>query len=299
VLDMGGSITVEAEPNVLDQFHCLTFDPGLTEDVYLDGLQVIAGNTKIVHHVLVFVDEAAGSADWEDGIRRDCGGGSGVPGARLVAAWVPGGLPTEPPADVGIKVLAGSRIVFNVHYHANVLGPEIDDTTAVALRYTTNVPAWVSEFRLLGAPGDGDSVTGEFLIPAGAVDHEETIEWVVPPLGDIEVRLWAAGNHMHKVAVDAKVSITRDGEEQCLVQTPRWDFGWQRMYEYDLPIDEGFRVETGDVFRIRCTYDNSLANPGVISALAEVGLDTPRDVQLGEATLDEMCLAGVGVAFRQ
>jgi hypothetical protein len=299
VLEMGGSITVEAEPNVLDQFHCLTFDPGFTEDVYLDGLQVIAGNSKIVHHVLVYVDESAASASWPDGIKRDCGGGSGVPGTRLVAAWVPGGLPTEPPADVGIRVPAGSRLVFNVHYHADVLGPQTDDATGLALRYTTDVPMWVSEFELIGAPGAGDSVTGEFLIPAETLGHVETTEMIVPALGGMDVRIWAVGNHMHKVAVDAKVTILRDGEELCLVQTPRWDFAWQRLYELDLPIEQSFRIEAGDVFRIRCTYDNSLSNPSVVEALAEVMLDETRPVEVGEETLDEMCLAGVGLAYLQ
>jgi len=49
---------------------------------------------------------------------------------------------------------------------------------------------------------------------------------------------------------------------------------------------------------VRCTYDNVLTNPGVAEMLAEVGLDAPQDVSLGEGTLDEMCLAGVGIAVR-
>jgi hypothetical protein len=80
---------------------------------------------------------------------------------------VPGSMPIEAPADVGIRLAAGSRLVFNVHYHASVTGPEVDDAMGLALRWTTDVPAWVSSFGLVGAPGDGESTTGPFLIPAG------------------------------------------------------------------------------------------------------------------------------------
>ena len=36
----------------------------------------------------------------------------------------------------------------------------------------------------------------------------------------------------------------------------------------------------------------------LLEALAETGNTEPIDVELGEGTLDEMCLAGVGVAYR-
>ena len=61
----------------------------------------------------------------------------------------------------------------------------------------------------------------------------------------------------------------------------------------DTPIESGFRVRGGDKIRVRCTYDNSLDNPGVKDMLTEVGLDAPVDV-----FLDEMCLTGLGVAVR-
>jgi hypothetical protein len=39
-----------------------------------------------------------------------------------------------------------------------------------------------------------------------------------------------------------------------------------------------------------------MGNQFVQSALAEQGLSAPRDVRLGEATLDEMCLGIFGLA---
>jgi hypothetical protein len=84
-----------------------------------------------------------------------------------------------------------------------------------------------------------------------------------------------------------------------MIQTPHWDYGWQRLYEFDVPVEESFALQPGDAVRIRCTYDNTLDNPDLAGALAEQGLDAPTDVALGEGTLDEMCLAGIAVAVRQ
>jgi hypothetical protein len=105
---------------------------------------------------------------------------------------------------------------------------------------------------------------------------------------------------MHKVGVDMRVTLEdRDtGVETCLLQTPRWDFNWQRSYAYDTPITSAQRVRGGDIIHVRCTYDNTLDNPGVQDMLSEVGLDAPVDVSLGEGTLNEMCLTGLGVAIK-
>ena len=136
------------------------------------------------------------------------------------------------------------------------------------------------------------------MIPAGASGHEEIAEYEVPPIGQADVRVWSVLNHMHRVGVDMRTSVIRGNDETCLLQTPDWDFDWQRFYEYDVEIADSFRVQAGDIVRVHCTYDNTLDNPDVVSALAEVGLDEPQDVYVGEGTLDEMCLTGVGVAYR-
>ncbi|MCX4240462.1 monooxygenase [Paraliomyxa miuraensis] len=297
-IGMGSSVEIEAQGSTLDFFHCLSFDPGHTQEVYLDGMQVIPGNAAIAHHVVIYVDLDGTSASWPGGISTNCGGGAGVSNVQMVGAWTPGNLPTETPEGVGIRLPVGARIVFNYHYHAAVTGPQTDDSSALALRWSTTPPTYIADFQLIGAPGFGSSTTSPFLIPAGATGHEEIIEYAVPNIGNVDVRVFSILNHMHKVGVDMKTSVLRGGQDLCLVQTPNWDFNWQRGYEYDVPIDQAFQVQSGDVVRVRCTYDNTLDNPAVVEALEEVGLDEPQNVTLGEATLDEMCVAGVGVAVR-
>jgi hypothetical protein len=104
---------------------------------------------------------------------------------------------------------------------------------------------------------------------------------------------------MHYLGTDMKTSIIHakpgkgEPQEECLVQTPQWDFTWQRFYTYDAALDDLPELRSGDVISLRCTYDNTAQNPFVKRALAEQHLPAPVDVRLGEATLDEMCLAGL------
>jgi len=293
---LGGAVDVAGTS--LDAYHCLSFDPGNTSSVYVDALQVLPGNRELVHHVLMFVDTEAESADWPGGVSENCGGGSGASGALLVGGWVPGSLPIYTPDNVGILLPAGARIIFNMHYHNATGATQTDEGTGVALRWSTTPPQYVGSFQLIGAPGAGDILESPFMIPAEATGHVERVRFTVPDLGVPEIRVFSMTNHMHKVGVDMKATLIRNGEETCMLQTPRWDFGWQRQYLYDAEVDALPEVFPGDVLEVRCTYDNVLTNPGVAEMLAEVGLEDPLDVGLGEGTLDEMCLAGVGVAVR-
>ena len=59
-----------------DQFRCFVLDPKLDKKRYLNGSHFIAGNPKVVHHALMFLDvdgEGAKKADADGGY--DCFGG--------------------------------------------------------------------------------------------------------------------------------------------------------------------------------------------------------------------------------
>jgi hypothetical protein len=111
-------------------------------------------------------------------------------------------------------------------------------------------------------------------------------------------RLYGVGGHMHYAGVDEKVTLERrDGSSTCLMQIPRWDFDWQRRYDYDAGIDQLLEVRAGDKFNIRCTYDNTMSNQKVATSLLDRGMSAPRPVSLGESTLDEMCLVSITALY--
>ena len=98
--------------------------------------------------------------------------------------------------------------------------------------------------------------------------------------------------------VQPKPANVTDPDTECFLQTPAWDFNWQRIYNYDAPIEQLPILRPGDALNMRCTYDNTLNNPFVKIALDLKGLTDPVSVKLGETTLDEMCLAIVQVVFK-
>jgi hypothetical protein len=296
-----------------DQFRCFVLDPGLTEDTYVTGMQVVAGNPSVVHHALIFLDpnlESEGMAAVGDSY--ECFGSPGFDDTSLVGAWAPGGVRMTMPPDTATTIPAGSRIVVQVHYHPAGRDDNAPDATTIQLWTTPTAPHWESTLRLIGnfepgddigtlLPGPDDAGGPEFRIPAGMAGHTETMVVDLPSYIP-KSRLWAVGTHMHYVGTDMKISIDRrdapEGEpdSECLIQTPHWDFNWQRGYAYDAPLDEVPFIQRGDRLELRCTYDNSMDNPFVARALEDAGLDAPVDVTLGESTLDEMCLGVFALA---
>jgi hypothetical protein len=310
------SLKIETElviEGTKDQFVCYSVDPGFDEDTWIDGIQISAGNARVVHHVLAYLDPQAQSADMvgPEG-HYPCFGGPGFDDTGLIGAWAPGSLPFEMPPETAMRVTAGSRIVLNVHYHPTGQA-ELDSSTGVDLRiFKEALPRYVGLLALVGnadgageglQPGPNDAGVPEFKIPAGAVGHTE--EMLLSPSDSIpELRIFGVSAHMHYVARDMLIGVQRNTpvegapDVECLLQTPRWNFNWQRIYAYDASLDEVPLVHGGDDLYLRCTYDNAMTNPFVAQALAEQGLDAPQDVHLGESTLDEMCLGVFAVAVK-
>ena len=316
-------VTIEGSS---DKFVCFSLTPDLSplkatgpeaallgDRVLIDGLQVRPGNSAIVHHVLVFTDPDGQSAALAgDKGYYDCFGGPKLDSPGLLMAWAPGSTPIVAPQGVAIAVPTTGRIVMQVHYHPTG-SSQTDDGTSIQFRgYHAGIPEYVAASTLIGnakalktdgmglQAGPDDGAKPEFRIPAGAAAHTESMLFKLPAnLG--ESRLWVVSTHMHYVGVDMRIGIQRaaagsEPAEECLLQTPKWDFNWQRGYVYDTPIDQTPTVKGGDVLELRCTYDNSMQNPFVQRALTEQGLTEPRDVLLGEETLDEMCLGIFGIA---
>lgn len=313
-----------------DQFICFVLDPGYSTDRYIQAVQVNPGNEAIVHHVLIFADPKGESTALANANGQyNCFGGAGLSApVRLVGAWAPGSVPAVMPEGVSIQLTGGSKLVMQVHYHPTRVSREIDASTSIDMVFTDKprIPGFLalignfgeanmdvaggSGFGLL--PGPDDPASGPaFVIPPNVTAHTETLRFRVPKPDDATVkeagalnlsatgyRMWGVGTHMHYVGHDMKIDLEHaDGQKECLVQTPDWDFSWQRLYYYDAPLSSMPLVRPGDVINMRCTYDNSMQNRFVRSALEQQSIDVPIDVHLGENTLDEMCLGVFGVAL--
>lgn len=314
-----------------DEFRCFVLDPALTEDHYLNGLQVVPGNNKVVHHGVIVLDPERsienlagpdGSFPCGDKEAMDTANMGALP---MLTAWAPGTDPVDLPEGVGQLIPKGSLILMQIHYHP--AGTTADpDLTRVQLRLTKEKPKYGSRYHLIGnfknpvnafgfglLPGPADKNGVEFRIPADSKDHVETEQFTIPapgsPVAQVVpfppgTRIYGDFLHMHYLGVDHKVTVTRANgspdqpKEECLAHAPKWDFAWQRSYSYDAPIESLPTLEPGDVLQVRCTYNNSIENPYVVKALEEAHMSSTVDVFYGEGhTFDEMCVAGISIVY--
>jgi hypothetical protein len=128
-----------------DDYRCFLLDPGLAQDGFVTGIDVVPGAADLVHHVILFrvppdlVGTARRIDRSDDGQGWTCFGGSGLEGADAsldsapwLGAWAPGGGERLMAPDIGIPLDRGSRIVMQVHY--NLLDGTGEDRSAARLR---------------------------------------------------------------------------------------------------------------------------------------------------------------------
>lgn len=287
-----------------DELVCLALDPQNTEDLWVDGVQVVPSNLSISHHTLVMLDtESASDALVNSDGWYDCSGSTGLGNAELLATWVPGMGPTYAPEGTGIRIPAGAKLVLQMHYHpSGAVGEE--DRPTLRLRQLPSPAAKGLHSTLIGnyitaaqglQAGPNDRAGAEFRIPANVAGHTEEM-WTTfsDPIPEIPIPM--VGAHMHLVGTGMSVWLERatpSGDEpstECLLPASRYDYDWQQLYRYEGDLSDMPTLSSGDTLVIRCTYDNTMDNPGVVRALADAGRSSPTDVYLGEGTLDEMCI---------
>lgn len=242
-----------------DDYHCFALDPGLTTDQYLVGLDVVPGQRALVHHVLLYAVAAADAQaadDAQSGPGWTCFGGPGTGTAqpRVLGGWVPGSSAATFPPGTGIQMKAGEVVVMQVHYNLANGGPSPDQTSArlQLARGPVARPAALVPLADLG-----------FAIPPNAVGYSSSFGGPSPA----SFTLWGALPHMH--VKGRKIQVAAGNA--CLVDIPAWDFRWQQLYFFQMPL----QITAGTAFDLTCTWDNPTAST----------------VTWGESTSDEMCLS--------
>lgn len=167
-----------------DQFICFVLDPGNTQLEWLTGLQVKPDVDAVVHHATIAQVAPGAEHDQliaERGIGKPWDCGAGTPGDFVVHVWTPGNQPMSTNGDIAVPILAGSKLVMQIHYHPAGM-THAPDRTAVDLRYSSTWPekmyfvtAFGNEFQapnLLSGPNDTGG-TPQFMIPKNVARHTE------------------------------------------------------------------------------------------------------------------------------
>ncbi|MEZ4382553.1 MAG: hypothetical protein R3A79_14545 [Nannocystaceae bacterium] len=299
-----------------DDYRCFLLDTGELESLettrYVTGFEVFPGERAVVHHVIAYlIDaeqveafEALDAADPEPGYtcfggpNGTSGSGSGSGGARWLGSWVPGSRPWEAPEGSGIAVSPGVRLVVQMHYNTSSSAP-LADRTSLGLRLEDDVErpgmmvplteiGWITGTSPMTIPAGEPSVVHSASIARGGL----LLSTLLGRLGvgaDETVEISSAGLHMHTLGRKASLAVRHaDSSESCLLRIDDYDFGWQGGYS----LRESVRFAADDTVELSCEWDNSAENQPVVDGAVRA----PQDVEWGEGTFDEMCLAVIYVS---
>ncbi|MBL7810684.1 MAG: T9SS type A sorting domain-containing protein [Bacteroidetes bacterium] len=257
-----------------DEYRCFVIPAGISSNQYLTSIEVIPGNRKAVHHVLVFYDTSKiplqkDIADPKPGYIGF--GGTGSSTSTLVGLWVPGAEPYAFPAGMGIQLLKNGYFILQIHYPGG-LNSELD-STKVAMKLSSGPLRQV--FISPPINHDGALQNGPLYIAPGTTKSFNA-KYTLP----LNVTAFAVGPHMHLIGRSIKAwAVNTNGDTTPLISIPKWDFHWQRQYSFRNPI----KLTVGSTIWGQASYDNTTANPFNPN-------NPPLGVSVGEKTTDEMLL---------
>lgn len=230
---------------------------GLTEDRWVQSIEVLPTARAQVHHVLIFA------------MKPDSSGRVRVTdGNNFFAAYVPGSNLLTYPAGYAKRLPAGTVLHFQLHYTPT--GTATTDRTRIGVVFAKSPPRYEVNVAAAG--------NHRINIPAGAENHQE--KGVLPVLFDAQILAFMP--HMHVRGKSFRYElVTPDNKRSTLLDVPRYDFNWQLLYRLAVPLT----APTGSRIEATAIYDNSTNNPA--------NPDPTRSVRWGEQTDDEMLLGYV------
>ena len=255
-----------------DLYRCFVMPGGVPQNEFITKVEVLPGNRNIVHHVLVFQDTSntcIGLDNADPGPGYTWFGDVGSSTATLVIGWVPGQGMWELPQNMGVKLLANSNIIIQVHYPGGTFG-QVDSTQ---VRFTFSSGA-VREVYLAPVINHSTSITnGPLYIPADSIKTFYAQEAV-----NYNVSVISVAPHMHLIGQTiCSYAIDPMGDTIPMISIPDWSFHWQGFYNFQQPV----HVPYGSTIKAYAMYDNTVNNP-------ENPNNPPQDVWVGESTTDEM-----------
>lgn len=235
-------------------------DNPLTEPKWLKASTVKVGAREAVHHVLSgMMKEKPASGK---GGQRHWG--------SSIGGYAVGAESSFARENHGTYLPVGGAIGFQMHY--TTFGKEVTDQTEIGLYFYKDdeLPELVTRQSVV--------IDVSIEIPANTAGHEE-ISYLDFPHDAI---LLGGFPHAHYRGQSSTLTLRYpDGTEKLLLSLPRYDFNWQRMYEFTEPVD----VPAGSKLIAVNAYDNSSRNPA--------NPDPSAVITWGEQSHEEMLFTAV------
>lgn len=273
-----------------DLYRFLVFKMNLDREVKIRAVKFVPGNKKVVHHSLILFgdssDLSAISSDQEllnVGLLpgdKGPGYGQGIKlgkyirpeknsarhGFEMIGGYAPGAGSYKAPKGYAITIPPKSDFVVQMHYHRT--GKVETDLSSIELYFAKGKINPTKEYRTSNINDENF-----FVMPPNQQKHT-SFEWPVME----DCKIVSISPHGHYLTLSQNLTLVRpDGTLQTLVNVPRYDFNWQRLYTFVEPI----QVARGSKIRVSSFMDNTDSNPHNPNK-------PPREVFMGENTFNEM-----------
>ena len=224
----------------------------LKHDIWVEAIEFVPGNRKLVHHSRLMVD-STGTMAGIDGIAED------DPHLRdfqqtpladeFLYGWVPGNDRVTFPPGTAKRIRAGSDLILNIHYAPSAKADQ--DQSEVRLYFAKTPVEHVVQTLSLTE----NNVTNQpFRL---AANTKPTFYMNYGPLPDT-VRLLSVLPHMHRLGRSVKAfAITPDGDAINLINIADWDYNWQLTYFFR----DKLVLPKGSTIIAEAQYDNTDQNP--------------------------------------
>ncbi len=225
----------------------------LTEDKWIKATTVKVGSRETVHHVLSgYIPEMP-----EDGK------GYASRWVTHTGGYAVGAESNVQPENSGSPLPAGGVIGFQMHY--TPYGKEAVDKTQIGFYFHDETPELINR--------NSTVIDVSIVIPPNTENHKETA-YVEFPEDAVLIDLFP---HAHYRGRSSNTRIRYpDGTEEMLISLPKYDFNWQRAYEFKEPVE----VPKGSLLITDTYYDNSSLNPA--------NPDPDKTIVWGEQSHEEM-----------
>lgn len=307
VLTMPQEYTLAAEGP--DEYQYFVIPTNFKEDHWIEAAEARPGNSKVVHHIIAFIqpprnEGSAAKGDvrrnvfsdlskiifykdgtlmrvqdsvpvWDNGCATP-EGGQGIfrdgTGREPMPALLCGEAPGRDPDFWGRGLAKKIPAGANLllQVHYNKNGSVEKDRSSIGLIFAKNPPT--KEVRTMPIHNH------YFRIPPGAENHEATACYTFKE----DVHFISLMPHMHVRGKEMQIkAVFPDGKSSILLSVPSYSFDWQTTYylKQPLAIPRGTRIE------VIGRFDNSSKNPK--------NPDSTKAVRWGDPTYDEMLIGWV------
>jgi mono/diheme cytochrome c family protein len=226
----------------------------LTEDKWIQAIEIRPSANAQVHHVLAYTQPA--------GQPINQGGALGPTNIGGVTPNKPG-ITFEP--GVARLLRGSSDLIMQMHYTTK--GKPAKDRTRIGVIYAKQPPTKLQAGGMVLQP--------RFVIPAydGNAEVKGTTKL------ERDTVMTSLTPHMHVRGKDMTyIAHYPDGTDEVLLSVPKYDFNWQISYELKTPKV----LPKGTIVEVIAHYDNSAAN--------KFNPDPSKDVKWGDQTFEEMMI---------